>query len=179
MPRCSHGTDGRVGSGERRRTSSCVSSALTTRTASDGSEPATAAWRTSHTSHTSRRRVRAGVGSVWPSTNQCAWVVPAATGDTPACGTPFGSRSFAPCSHLPRRREALDLVDEDTDERVAVLKDLADLGEHAEDHLARLGEPLGEERVRIHLDQVALPHRAVARVSSGGACLRCACCPPA
>ena len=56
--------------------------------------------------------------------------------------------------------ERLDLVDEHADEGVAVVEDLADPREEAHHHLAALGEPLREERVRVHLDELPLRVRA-------------------
>ena len=65
------------------------------------------------------------------------------------------------CSVLCRRLACSAGLPPLADEGGAHLENLANLGEHTEHHLARLGEPLREERVRVHLDQVAL--RAPAR----------------
>mmetsp|Transcript_15213 Transcript_15213/g.39548 ORF Transcript_15213/g.39548 Transcript_15213/m.39548 type:complete len:363 (+) Transcript_15213:78-1166(+) len=53
-----------------------------------------------------------------------------------------------------RGDQRLDLVDQHGDERLAVVHQLAHLGKDGTDELARLREPLGEERVRVQLDQV-------------------------
>mmetsp|Transcript_33092 Transcript_33092/g.82293 ORF Transcript_33092/g.82293 Transcript_33092/m.82293 type:complete len:414 (+) Transcript_33092:23-1264(+) len=55
-----------------------------------------------------------------------------------------------------RGRERLHLVDEDGHEALRVIQQLTHLCKDRADELARLAEPLGEERVRVQLDQLPL-----------------------